>query len=129
MQYQRDDWKWKNLVQSGLLITAWKVSIFAVLVLRISPHSDWISNRKTPNTDTFLAVYVDVSLAADLHLNIWKILKVKHVNCNQSHKKWKDNLEIREEWWRVMQSLKKTDQQFQIWHKDFGEFSPNHSKV
>ena len=30
--------------------------------------------------------------------------------------------------WRVMQSLKK-NLWFQIWHEEFGEFSPNHSKV
>ena len=31
--------------------------------------------------------------------------------------------------WRVMQSLKKTDMWFQIWHEEFGEFSSNYSEV
>ena len=31
--------------------------------------------------------------------------------------------------WRVMQSLRKTDLWFQIWHEEFGEFSPNDSEV
>ena len=48
--------------------TAWKVSVFAVILVRIFPHSDWIRrdlriqfecgkirNRITPNTDTFYA--------------------------------------------------------------------------
>ena len=54
-------------------ITAWKVSVFGVFLVRIFLHSDWIRRysvslrirsecaktrtRKTPNTDTFHAVY------------------------------------------------------------------------
>ena len=48
-------------------VTAWKVSVFGVFLVRIFPHLDWISlrilsecrkilNRKPPNTDTFHAV-------------------------------------------------------------------------
>ena len=40
-------------------VTAWKVSTFAVFLVRIFPHSDWIRKirtRRTPNTDTFHAV-------------------------------------------------------------------------
>ena len=32
-------------------------------------------------------------------------------------------------YWGVMQSLTKTDLWFQIWHEEFGEFSPNQSKI
>ena len=31
--------------------------------------------------------------------------------------------------WSVMQNLRKNDLSFQIWHRKFSEFSPNHSKV
>ena len=31
--------------------------------------------------------------------------------------------------WSVMQNLRKNDLWFQIWHRTFSEFSPNHSKV
>ena len=37
--------------------TAWKVSVFGVILVRIFPHSDWIRNRITPNTDPFYAVW------------------------------------------------------------------------
>ena len=38
-------------------ITAWKVSVFEVILLCIFSNSDWIRTRITPNTDTFCAVY------------------------------------------------------------------------
>ena len=40
--------------------TAWKVSIFGVILVLIFPHSDWIRKvmtRITPNTDTFHALF------------------------------------------------------------------------
>ena len=58
--------------QLFLLITAWKVSVFGVILVRIFPHSDWIRrysvslliqsrcerirNKITPNTNTFYTV-------------------------------------------------------------------------
>ena len=38
-------------------ITACKVSVFGVILVRLLPHSDWIWTRITLNTDTFYAVY------------------------------------------------------------------------
>ena len=51
--------------------TAWKVSVFGIILVRIIPHSDWIEvshriqpecrkmrTRIAPNTDTFYAVLV-----------------------------------------------------------------------
>ena len=34
------------------------MSVFGIFLVRISPRSDWIRARKTPNTDAFHAVYV-----------------------------------------------------------------------
>ena len=53
-----------------ILFTAWKLSVFGVILIGISPHSDWIRRvslriqsgcgkmrtRVTPNTDTFWTV-------------------------------------------------------------------------
>ena len=36
--------------------TAWKLSIFEVILVRIFPHLDWARTRITPNMDTFYAV-------------------------------------------------------------------------
>ena len=55
-----------------ITFTEWKVSVFGVFLVRISPHSNWIRRvslriwsecgkirtRKTPNTDTFRAVFL-----------------------------------------------------------------------
>ena len=54
-------------------ITAWKVSVFGVILVRIFPHSDWI----TPNKDTFYAV--DVS---HLHSNRIRLYFLKE-KCQQ----------------------------------------------
>ena len=35
-------------------LTAWKVSVFGVILVRIFPHLDWI----TSNTDTFCALFI-----------------------------------------------------------------------
>ena len=52
-------------------LTAWKVSIFVVLLVRIFPYSDWIQTRKTTNTDTFLRrVYYDLGWPLWLILNV-----------------------------------------------------------
>ena len=40
------------LLMKKIKITAWKVSVFGVVLVPIFPHLDWIS----PNTDTFYAV-------------------------------------------------------------------------
>ena len=51
-----------------MYLTAWKMSVFGVFLVRIFPHSGWIRRftqsecgkirtRKTPNTDTFYAVF------------------------------------------------------------------------
>ena len=37
--------------------SAREVSVFGVFLVRILSHSDWIWTRKTPNTDTFHAVF------------------------------------------------------------------------
>ena len=37
-------------------LTAWKVSVFEVILVLIFPYSDWIRSSITPNTDTFYAV-------------------------------------------------------------------------
>ena len=49
------------------MYTAWKVSVFGVILVLIFPHLDWIKkNRKiwtriTPNTDTFYAVIIKLN--------------------------------------------------------------------
>ena len=62
---------------------AWKVSVFGVILVRIFPHSDWISlrihsecgkvrTRITPNKDTFykaLATNLGCSAYPDIHWN------------------------------------------------------------
>ena len=45
----------------NIMITAWKVSGFGVFLVRIFPHSDWI----TPNTKTFYAVKGTISIVWD----------------------------------------------------------------
>ena len=69
-----------------MIFTAWKVSVFGVILLRIFPHSDWILNteryevslriqsecrkmrtRITPNMDTFYAV---ITIAYREHPNL-----------------------------------------------------------
>ena len=40
----------------SVTITAWKVSVFGVFLVRIFLHSEWVRTRKTPNMDTFYAV-------------------------------------------------------------------------
>ena len=61
----------KQKILSIIIITAWKVSVFGVIHVRIFPHSNWIREvslriqseygkirtRITPNTDTFHTVY------------------------------------------------------------------------
>ena len=70
-------------MQKELQITAWKVSVFGVFLVRIFPHSDWIRRdvslliyfecrkirtRKTPNADTFHAVdVIDHSHLEEFH--------------------------------------------------------------
>ena len=65
-------WKWSRKQFQKILINAfcdllhglfksfafcaWKESVFAVFLVLIFPHSDWIRTRKTPNTDTFYVV-------------------------------------------------------------------------
>ena len=52
-------WKICLIFRMVLLIkvlTAWKMSVFGVFLVRIFPHSDWIRTRESPNTDTFHAV-------------------------------------------------------------------------
>ena len=39
----------------ALTFTAWKISVFAVILVRIFPHSYWIRTRITPNRDFFYA--------------------------------------------------------------------------
>ena len=42
------------ILKCKYIYTAWKVSVFGVALVRIFPHSDWISS----NTETFYAVIV-----------------------------------------------------------------------
>ena len=39
-------------------LTAWKMSVFGVFLVRVLPHLDWIRTRKTPNMGTFPVVLV-----------------------------------------------------------------------
>ena len=39
-----------------ITVTAWKMSVFGVILVRIFPYSDWIRTRITPNRSTFYAV-------------------------------------------------------------------------
>ena len=58
--------------------TAWKVSVFGVLLVRIFPHLDWIRTRKTPNRDIFHAVKLLPSMIYETiysrmdQVNSWK---------------------------------------------------------
>ena len=38
--------------------TAWKLSVFGVLLVRIFPHLGWIRTTKSPNTDTIHALEI-----------------------------------------------------------------------
>ena len=38
--------------------TAWKVSVFGIFLVRISPLSNWIRTRETRNSDTFYTVLI-----------------------------------------------------------------------
>ena len=49
-------WKTINLRHISVTCTAWKVSLFRVILVRIFLHSDWIRSRITPNSDTFYTV-------------------------------------------------------------------------
>ena len=40
----------------SMMITAWKVSVFGVILVCLFSHLDWIQRDNTPNTDTFYAV-------------------------------------------------------------------------
>ena len=52
-------------------ITAWKVSVFGVILVRIFPYSDWIRTWIIPNMDNFYAAYTEVVfLQSCLQLNI-----------------------------------------------------------
>ena len=44
----------------GIKFTAWKVSVFGVILVRIFSNSDWIQTRVTPNMDTFYAVVTSI---------------------------------------------------------------------
>ena len=60
-------WIWRTtFIKFGLrtfgvthsVLTAWKVFVFGVILVRIFPYSDWIRTRITPNTNTFHVVVV-----------------------------------------------------------------------
>ena len=44
------------IVEVAAIITAWKVSVFGLFLVRIRSECGKIRTRKTPNTDTFHAV-------------------------------------------------------------------------
>ena len=53
------------------VITAWKVSVFGAILVRIFPYSDWIRTWIIPNMDNFYAAYTEVVfLQSCLQLNI-----------------------------------------------------------
>ena len=70
--------KFKFLI-SGIFesITARKVSIFGVFLVRIFFYSEWIRTRKIPNTHNFYAVcfliFATISLKSLPELNDWLI--------------------------------------------------------
>ena len=61
--------KWKVMA----INTAWKVSVFGVILVRIFPHSDWV----TRNTDTFYAVKMIWKLSSKSPENTRPTLKEK----------------------------------------------------
>ena len=65
----------------NLYLTAWKVSVFEVILVCIFPHSDWMRTKITPNTDTFYTVFRDnISCYLDeLHNNMQHISKLKSI--------------------------------------------------
>ena len=56
--------------RSSRICTVWKVAVFGVFLVRISPHLTRIWTRKTPNTDTFIVLdtpYLNFSVLRDLN--------------------------------------------------------------
>ena len=68
------------------------MSIFAVILVCIFLHSDWIRTKITPNTDTFYAVYIqqkivmkkeiEMSLEAMFLLSLLNCSNHKHLRCS-----------------------------------------------
>ena len=54
-------------------LTAWKMSVFGVFLVRVLPHLEWIRIRKTPNMGTF-----PVMLVTKNSLKNNSIEKIKH---------------------------------------------------
>ena len=65
-------------------VTVWKVSVFRVILVRISPHSHWILTKITPNTGTFYAVCAKIITLHRTLVLIWHL---------KDRKSLKDNLQ------------------------------------
>ena len=57
------DCKGLGILTKLLICTAWKVSVFGVILVRIFPHSDWIRE----NTDQNISEYGHFSRSAELY--------------------------------------------------------------
>ena len=64
----------KNISHLKVAITAWKMTVFGVILVRIKPECGKVWTRITPNTDTFYAVYATPGL-----MIAWKTWKTH--NC------------------------------------------------
>ena len=72
-----------------MVLTAWKVSVFGLFLVRISPNSGWIRRntqtkcrkirtKKTPNTDTFQAEPILPTGKLDMMTLICNMLLLSH---------------------------------------------------
>ena len=82
-QIKKDIWKQSTDLQDfqslndlkTYLFTAWKVSVFWIILVRIFPHSDWIRTKITPNAHSFYTV---------VYLN--KISSINQASAEQHYK-------------------------------------------
>ena len=83
-------------------LTAWKMSVFGVFLVRVLPHLDWIRTRKTPNMGTFPVVLV---MKNSLKNN--SIEKIKHWFCQKDDFVERKVFEMGVTWFlHVMKELK-----------------------
>ena len=88
----------------ALIFTAWKVSVFGDFLVRIFLHSDWIRNRKTPNTDTFYAVvFIHIYLYILILCKFW--LQLLNINYKRMYFGSIFQNLIRIKFWNIVSSV------------------------
>ena len=88
----------------AFIFTAWKVSVFGDFLVRIFLHSDWIRNRKTPNTDTFYAVvFIHIYLYILILCKFW--LQLLNINYKRMYFGSIFQNLIRIKFWNIVSSV------------------------